>query len=58
MPKTLERNSKEPHYTPITERERAILDARIAEDDSNPYGGVTLEQLEASLATVRKPAKK
>ncbi len=54
----LESISKEPNYTPLTGHQKAILDARIAEDEANPYGGITLEQLEGSLATVRKSAKK
>jgi len=44
----------EQDYAPLTEKERALLDSRIAEDERDPDGGLTLEELERSVSTPRK----
>ena len=47
----------EQDYAPLTEKEIAILNSRIAEDERDPDGGLTLEEVERSVAPASRTVR-
>jgi len=43
----------DPSFPSLTDAQRADLDRRIAEDDADPEGGLTLEELMTQLRSKR-----